>query len=500
MFKNTIGVATVALLVNQAEAVKLSFRPIPGSVPWHKAISRPSWENPSYPHGYTVPNFGEDRDMSLTAQNLKKAEKEVNHTLVASFASGAPPPDYRIPDFGVDNDVVRTQRNIKDTEKELGHSLTSTFGAAPKIASYPVPNFGVDTDIITTQRNIKDAETDLGIKYTATFDKAAPPSAYAVPGLGPDADILATTKNLKAAEKTLGKWNLVQTDSQVDVESDPICSSAGCTQFKHKTTPLGYPIDYPVPSFGKDPEIESNANSVSIAEAMHNHKLVMGTPESKAKWHNVAKDTLYNYAPELDEDMKSTAGHLDLSEGMNKHKWVIEDLQLNEQSDPICSSAGCTQYAHKKTPLGYPIDYPVPSFGSDPEIDANAKSVSIAEAMHNHKLIMGTPESKAKWHNVAKDTLYDYAPELDEDMKNTAGHLGLSEGMNKHKWVIEDVQLDSDPICSSAGCWKSEFTKQMDAKVVQYPDPEAQGLDSDVQHTIDHEQLASGLLSHKWTV
>jgi hypothetical protein len=44
-------------------------------------------------------------------------------------------------------------------------------------------------------------------------------------------------------------------------------------------------------------------------------------------------------------------------------------------------------------------------------------SIAIAEKMNNHKLIMGTPESKAKWHLVAKDTLYDYHPALDENEK-----------------------------------------------------------------------------------
>lgn len=173
-------------------------------------------------------------------------------------------------------------------------------------------------------------------------------------------------------------------------------------------------------------------------------------------------------------------------------------IQLDEQSDPICSSAGCTQYKHKKTPLGYPIDYPVPSFGKDPEIEANANSLSIAEAMHSHKLIMGTPESKAKWHNVAKDTLYDYAPELDDDMKSTASHLGLAEGIRKHKWNIEDVQLDaelaSDPICPSSGCWKSDWTKEQEAAIVHYPDPDEQGLDGDILDSQENEKLAGNFV------
>ena len=85
-------------------------------------------------------------------------------------------------------------------------------------------------------------------------------------------------------------------------------------------------------------------------------------------------------------------------------------LQLNAESDPICSSAGCTQYPHPKKPLGYDINYPVPNFGGDPDIKTTARSIEIGEETHNHKLIMATPESKAKWHNAAKDTMYNFAP------------------------------------------------------------------------------------------
>lgn len=52
------------------------------------------------------------------------------------------------------------------------------------------------------------------------------------------------------------------------------------------------------------------ANSISIAEGMLEHKLVMGTPESRAKYHNKAKDTLYNYNPSLDDDVKTTNRNL----------------------------------------------------------------------------------------------------------------------------------------------------------------------------------------------
>jgi len=35
-------------------------------------------------------------------------------------------------------------------------------------------------------------------------------------------------------------------------------------------------------------------------------------------------------------------------------------------------------------------------------------SLDIAQNATGHKLVMGTPESKAQWHNKATDTKYDF--------------------------------------------------------------------------------------------
>ena len=40
---------------------------------------------------------------------------------------------------------------------------------------------------------------------------------------------------------------------------------------------------------------------------------------------------------------------------------------------------------------------------------------------------MGTPESRAKYHNKAKDTEYDYNPKLDDDVKTTNRKLASAE-------------------------------------------------------------------------
>ena len=59
--------------------------------------------------------------------------------------------------------------------------------------------------------------------------------------------------------------------------------------------------------------------------------------------------------------------------------------------------------------------------------------------MYGHKLALGTKASKAKWHNEAKDTLYDFAPKIDADIRATQKHLADTELRLGHKWVIEDT-------------------------------------------------------------
>lgn len=72
-------------------------------------------------------------------------------------------------------------------------------------------------------------------------------------------------------------------------------------------------------------------------------------------------------------------------------------------------------------------DYFVPNFGVDKEVTGTLASIKTAENSLEHKLVMGTPESRAKWHNVAKDTLYDYHPALEDDVKTTWRNLNKAE-------------------------------------------------------------------------
>jgi len=57
-----------------------------------------------------------------------------------------------------------------------------------------------------------------------------------------------------------GNWDWEPSNVQIDSEvlSDPICSSAGCTQYKLPDDGPRYPMDYFVPNFGVDHDIKAN--------------------------------------------------------------------------------------------------------------------------------------------------------------------------------------------------------------------------------------------------
>ena len=61
------------------------------------------------------------------------------------------------------------------------------------------------------------------------------------------------------------------------------------------------------------------------------------------------------------------------------------DVQIG--SDPICSSAGCTQYEHPKVEV-HPMDYFVPNFGVDQGIIDHNSALAATEKLLKHKLVI----------------------------------------------------------------------------------------------------------------
>jgi len=391
-------------------------------------------------------------------------------------------------------------------EKKFGHEYDTSAPADDPPRNYFVPHFGEDEDIKFTKNNIANAEKKVGTWNVQRDGNGA----WVLPSV--DANQYGNFKgeNNWPSEKMP---SLIQTDAEVNTLSDPICSSAGCTQYKHKKKELGYKINYSVPSFGRDNDINENFASLKTAEGIVGEKFMIGSTGDKYK--NKAKDTDYNFNPALDGEVISTLKNLGDAEKSVGHKWNIMDVQLDSdikadagtESDPICSSAGCTQYKHKKKELGYKINYSVPSFGRDNDINENFASLKTAEGIVGEKFMIGSTGDKYK--NKAKDTDYNFNPALDGEVISTLKNLGDAEKSVGHKWNIMDVQLDSDvkadtevesdPICSSAGCTQYKHKKKELGYKINYPVPSF-GRDNDINENFASLKTAEGIVGEKFMI
>lgn len=206
-------------------------------------------------------------------------------------------------------------------------------------------------------------------------------SAYVYSQSSPE-DSEATKVNGSTAFKSN---NLAQTeekpaeDVDVQLESDPICSSAGCTQYKQKEGKPDHPMDYFVPNFGQDHIIKESINSEEWASKEIGHTWV---------WQKVEKQDPVEYKIEpLDVDMKASLSNLRMEEAIHG-EWTLppedSNVLIAMQSDPICSSAGCTQYKQPEGKPDHPMDYFVPDFGMDHDIKDSFQGLKVAETQLNH--------------------------------------------------------------------------------------------------------------------
>jgi hypothetical protein len=178
----------------------------------------------------------------------------------------------------------------------------------PPPRDYFVPNFGADKDIMDAQSHIAQQEAKHG---TWT----------------PVQDSLTGAWTLPSAKDS--KYGLLQMESQLG--DDPICSSAGCSQYKHPKQKDDHKIDYFVPSYGKDHDRIHTDDSLNTAENMLGHKW---------NWKkDTSKDPPRDYfVPNfgMDKDIADSLGNL--KQSVSKHgSWDLpkDDWFVQTESDPI---------------------------------------------------------------------------------------------------------------------------------------------------------------------
>lgn len=158
------------------------------------------------------------------------------------------------------------------------------------------------------------------------------------------------------------------------------------------------------------------------------------------------------------------------------------------------------------------MDYFVPNFGRSEEImDVNASLHASQQAnghQWNWKLV--------KPGKFPQPTQYNFAPELDDDMKSTANHLGYAENTLGRPMEFEDIAVtqelmrqhhrhlrhiqslaQSDPISGSAG-WPEKKGKKKAPLDVEYPDPDSMELDPDVVDTAANLKSTEKSMGRTW--
>jgi len=111
--KTSVGIAALTFLSEEARAMKLRYRPLPGTAPWDKEVPANSWQTPTWDVNYFVPNFGLDHTIKASLKNTKDAEEKLKHVMAASFDTPkGHPKDYYVPNFGKDIDIKVAQANL----------------------------------------------------------------------------------------------------------------------------------------------------------------------------------------------------------------------------------------------------------------------------------------------------------------------------------------------------------------------------------------------------
>jgi len=221
------------------------------------------------------------------------------------------------------------------------------------------------------------------------------------------------------------KLTATKADVRMGSESDPICNSAGCTQYLHPRKD-GHPMDYFVPNWGKYHDADATEKHTAAAEEQLGHKWNPEFDEETEKW----------IVPTESAEFKLTG--------------TSADVRLNEKSDLACGSAGCTQDKHPSKE-SFPRNYLATNVGKAQ--DAASTESHTADAAEGARTQLGhtrAPKSDEESERWA-------APTEGTGSKLTATKSEYKSDMNEGK--------GSDPSCSSSGwCGESLWPRKETAE------------------------------------
>lgn len=178
-----------------------------------------------------------------------------------------------------------------------------------------------------------------------------------------------------------------------------------------------------------DRDIQGGLANLKMAEGIvgHQWKGIDGD-----KYANPAKKVDYNFAPALDANIVDSQNNLKNTETKMNHQYQL--LQLETESDPICSSAGCDQYKHPERKDDWDRNYFVPHFGMDRNMQDNFEDLAMAEKIVGHHWV---GIDKDKYSNPARDVDYNFAPALDSDMIDAQKNQVLAEKQLDHVYELD---------------------------------------------------------------
>merc|ERR1712147_41486 len=113
------------------------------------------------------------------------------------------------------------------------------------------------------------------------------------------------------------------------------------------------------------------------------------------------------------EEKKADAKEEKKADAKEEKKDDAANVQL--KSDPICNSAGCTQYLHPEKDT-HPMNYPVPDFGLGNEIKASMSHMDQLEKTMLEKDDPANPAAKKAGAKAPKaaDDKKEAKPEADD--------------------------------------------------------------------------------------